>query len=342
MPLPEGVPRVTVTSGKPITGPAGTPAQGKILFIGPPLVTVPGLDLVLDGYREAAVFDSSGVASIELVPGDLDTMSPHGWTYEVRSAFMDGSRQWTRYVRITADMVGTEVRFADVLVPDPDPGTYVVVTGPRGLPGAAGTDGQDGAPGASAYQVWLGLGHSGTEADFIASLKGPKGDAGGGGGVVPIPYISQIDAGIVVLTDNGSWLPVVGSNGTHVRRVVPNVRAGDIIQFTASFLAIGTVYFLDGRILKSDGSPSRYLSSVDDDLGLPGPEGYAPWYTQLSFKGVSGVRTFVVRDDEIAVDGSWTIEMVYMGTAITDNSNHLYWGNGYFGAWDAWHWPVGT
>lgn len=38
-----------------------------------------------------------------------------------------------------------------------------------------------GTAGLSAYQIWTNQGNSGTEADFIASLKGPKGDTGPAG-----------------------------------------------------------------------------------------------------------------------------------------------------------------
>ncbi len=44
--------------------------------------------------------------------------------------------------------------------------------------GEAGTDGLDGTDGLSAYEVWLSLGNTGTEADFIASLTGPAGADG--------------------------------------------------------------------------------------------------------------------------------------------------------------------
>ena len=44
--------------------------------------------------------------------------------------------------------------------------------GPQGPQGDAGTDGADGAAGLSAYEIWLGLGNTGTEEDFIAYLSG--------------------------------------------------------------------------------------------------------------------------------------------------------------------------
>ncbi len=42
--------------------------------------------------------------------------------------------------------------------------------GERGPAGPAGPAGADGADGLSAYQIWLGEGNTGTEADFLASL----------------------------------------------------------------------------------------------------------------------------------------------------------------------------
>ena len=44
--------------------------------------------------------------------------------------------------------------------------------GSNGVDGSAGSDGVDGEDGLSSYQVWLGLGNSGTQEQFIQSLKG--------------------------------------------------------------------------------------------------------------------------------------------------------------------------
>ena len=51
-------------------------------------------------------------------------------------------------------------------------------TGPTGPTGANGIDGKDGKDGKSAYKSWLDAGNTGTEEDFINSLKGEKGDTG--------------------------------------------------------------------------------------------------------------------------------------------------------------------
>lgn len=47
--------------------------------------------------------------------------------------------------------------------------------GEKGADGAPGKDGVDGTDGQSAYAIWLALGNTGSEADFINSLKGETG-----------------------------------------------------------------------------------------------------------------------------------------------------------------------
>jgi len=53
--------------------------------------------------------------------------------------------------------------------------------GTPGSNGIDGQDGQDGADGKSAYQIWLDLGNTGTEQDFIDSNKGADGQDGAPG-----------------------------------------------------------------------------------------------------------------------------------------------------------------
>ena len=48
----------------------------------------------------------------------------------------------------------------------------------QGQQGERGEQGTVGPCGASAYEIWLRLGNEGTEADFIASLRGPQGQMG--------------------------------------------------------------------------------------------------------------------------------------------------------------------
>jgi len=50
--------------------------------------------------------------------------------------------------------------------------------GEAGPKGDQGIDGTNGVDGKSAYQIWLDLGNTGSETDFVNSLKGPKGEDG--------------------------------------------------------------------------------------------------------------------------------------------------------------------
>lgn len=50
-----------------------------------------------------------------------------------------------------------------------------------GKDGADGVDGKDGADGKSAYQIAVDAGYTGTETEWLASLKGEKGDTGEAG-----------------------------------------------------------------------------------------------------------------------------------------------------------------
>lgn len=52
------------------------------------------------------------------------------------------------------------------------------IPGEKGDPGQNGEKGDTGSDGLSAYQVWLSEGNTGTEQDFLDSLKGEKGDQG--------------------------------------------------------------------------------------------------------------------------------------------------------------------
>lgn len=50
--------------------------------------------------------------------------------------------------------------------------------GQNGANGNNGTDGHNGQSGKSAYEIWLDAGNHGTVAEFLASLRGEKGDRG--------------------------------------------------------------------------------------------------------------------------------------------------------------------
>lgn len=66
---------------------------------------------------------------------------------------------------------------ATVAIAHEGPSQVLVPSGKQGLPGAAGPEGE------SAYQIWLGQGHTGSESDFLDWLR-----AGGGTKWYVYPY----------------------------------------------------------------------------------------------------------------------------------------------------------
>ena len=84
-------------------------------------------------------------------------------------------------------------------------------TGDQGPQGATGGDGpqgiagNDGADGDSAYDIWLSLGNTGTQQDFIDSLTGPAGEDGSAGNTTSVYNVDptcenaqQLDVGSMV------------------------------------------------------------------------------------------------------------------------------------------------
>lgn len=82
--------------------------------------------------------------------------------------------------------------------------------GDTGDTGAKGSKGDTGADGKSAYDVWLAQGNSGTETDFLNSLKGEKGDKGDTGSASV--EIEKIEEQLAELADKdaqwGNFNPV--------------------------------------------------------------------------------------------------------------------------------------
>lgn len=119
-----------------------------------------------------------GPAGVNGVDGATGPQGPSG------ANGIDGQDGLSAYqIWLNAGNTGTEAQFLASLQgaqgiqgPQGIAGTNGVdgATGPQGPAGVNGTDGL------SAYQVWLNLGNTGTEAQFIASLQGPQGPAGNG------------------------------------------------------------------------------------------------------------------------------------------------------------------
>uniref|UniRef100_UPI00404708BF beta strand repeat-containing protein n=1 Tax=Algoriphagus sp. TaxID=1872435 RepID=UPI00404708BF len=127
-----------------------------------------------------------GPAGVSGAAGPQGPTGSTGITGTTGPAGTTGSNGLSAYqVWLGLGNTGTENNFIASLTGPTGP------QGPAGVAGATGTTGNRGATGVagtnglSAYQVWLGLGNTGTEANFIASLTGPTGPQGPAGATGP-------------------------------------------------------------------------------------------------------------------------------------------------------------
>jgi hypothetical protein len=141
MAIPDGLPTVTVTTGEPLMLPDGTPMEGHLTFTAPALVTIPSLDLALGGSARADL--TGGTFTIELVPTDVDGMSPTGWPYQV-DALLSNAPGWTRWIAVPSGST-SPLKLADLLVPQPGHLRYLPVEGPVGPQGEPGPPGEPAA-----------------------------------------------------------------------------------------------------------------------------------------------------------------------------------------------------
>lgn len=218
--------------------------------------------------------------------------------------------------------VGTEADFiASLHGQDGQDGT----DGNDGTDGRDGTDGTDGTDGKSAYQIWLDQGNTGTEADFLVSLKGDPGidgndgtDGQDGRGIVSITQPSGPTTAQVNYTSGGPDtlnLPTgpAGNNGTNGNdgrgitnaaisgtdlvlsfdRGVATVNVGRVVGFNGNNGTNG----LDGKTVRSgSGVPSAGLG-VDGDFYINvaawtiyGPKASGAWGSPTSIIGPAGTN----------------------------------------------------
>ncbi|MER6191761.1 hypothetical protein [Streptomyces cyaneofuscatus] len=182
MPFPVGVETVVLTGHQHLADGDGSPLPVRVRPTPRRVVSAEYGVVVDDGWVVVSP-DDAGQWQVTLLATDAEGCTPTGWTYRLETG---GDAQ---HIALPAAL-GT-VDIADLLPAGEDGGTYVLVPGPPGLtgppgadstvPGPPGDDGEDGAPGApgaTAYQVAVANGFVGSQAQWIASLKGEKGNPG--------------------------------------------------------------------------------------------------------------------------------------------------------------------
>ncbi|MET9914579.1 hypothetical protein ABZZ74_49185 [Streptomyces sp. NPDC006476] len=161
MPLPEGIPTVTVT-GRYLT-PDGRPLTGTVIFRAPSILTIRDSDVILGGPVTVKL-DSTGALSVTLPATDTPGVDPSDWAYIVTEQ-LEGVTSNRQYA-ILLPAENPEADLADLAPTDPRTPNYIAVRGD------------------SAYEVAVAAGFVGTVAQWLASLvgaPGPKGDRGATG-----------------------------------------------------------------------------------------------------------------------------------------------------------------
>ena len=135
MALPEGIQTVTVIGQR--THPDGSPMRGSIRLVptaGRFVHAETGLDV--QGAAEESYDSATGGYSITVVASDADGINPSGGTYQLTLTAYDAK---TLTYTVLLPKAAPVVRLAAITPVDPEDGDYVVITGPAGPPGPAGS-----------------------------------------------------------------------------------------------------------------------------------------------------------------------------------------------------------
>lgn len=167
MSIPSAIPTVRVTAT--YCGPDGRALKGTVTFTGPSLLTFSESNLFIAGPVAVSLddtgqlVDADGNIGVRLPATDAPNMNPSGWTYTVKENLTGVVGARTYSMVLPKDTLNNVVDLADVAPADPSSPNYVAVPGP------------------SAYEVAQGEGFTGTEDEWLASLKGPQGATGAKG-----------------------------------------------------------------------------------------------------------------------------------------------------------------
>lgn len=160
-------------------------------------------------------------------------------------------------------------------------GQFVNLKGSQGEKGDQGTNGTNGQNGKSSYEIWLDQGNPGTQAQFIASLKGEKGETG------LAPSHEWNNTSLRFQNSDGTWGDFVDLKGT-----------------TGSKGATGATGATGPQGLAGKAPEHQWTNT---SLRFQNPDG--SWGAYVDLKGTPGpsVKTFAVCSSAYTYDDKWML-----------------------------------
>ncbi len=136
-------------------------------------------------YSEQHTVTTDNFGMVNLVIGTGSAIGGVGWENVSWSAS-------AKSLKVDVDKTGSCSSFEELSNQPLTSVPFALYSPGSDTPGPQGDPGEEGM---SAYEVWLDLGNTGTEQDFIDSLKGPEGDPGDPGTDGDSAYDVWIEAG---------------------------------------------------------------------------------------------------------------------------------------------------
>ena len=333
----KAIPPITLTAGQRarltfnITVPDGTAIP---TLIGALTVRNQRVDMTTDGSSALIIPPlPPGVHLAEVRAGGTCILYGHIEVLPSPLADAEGERDFIVDVDLTTDVLTVNITMAEGLPGSPGndgASAYAIAvragfTGTEeewlaSLKGEPGTPGTPGADGSSAYQIWLDDGNSGTEADFLASLvgpTGPQGEPGTPGGQGEIVYVT------------GATIPNPAS-----------VATGDEIVFTVTsdfdlaeaFAALSGQMSI-GWTIRNTGSSDIVIYNGNDAIARIGASSFVRGSALIDATG-SGISVFKPALGQegyinLSADGKiltvrqpddFAVTPVYTGTALGGNT----------------------
>lgn len=181
----------------------------------------------------------------------------------------------------SAEFVGDNIVFTDNSA-----NQAVLVDATVVLKGDAGDTGSTGDTGASAYQVWVGQGNQGTEAEYLESLKGDKGDTGATGAAIALANASYYQVGQDQYLGLDRIVPAYSGTAIPTGRLV-NIVGEDPLSGLIEITDVPRGAFAVGVALNANGQLFSATSGVFSGLltgGNPGDIVYVGDFGELTFQ----------------------------------------------------------